>query len=258
MCSKGSSNRFWADASLRRLGQRAIGFDAHHVQGIAVTDRFIFITAVQIWRPRAWIYQLDRSTYELLQQKELTEGAYIHPGGISFDGHRLWVPLAQYRPGGPTQVLALDPETLAVTHCMYVEDHLSLLASDGRGTLYGTDWNSEHFYVWEYEGKRLIDHFPSPTGVAYQDCALRARYLMCGGHKAGKGMIDVLDPRQRAMIRRFPVGQTSRGHLLTREGMSIQEDEVFLLPEDGRKSVILRFQLEEGPEALHRSMQCPL
>lgn len=237
----------WAEVVLKEGTRRLLGFDPHHVQGLAVTDSSIFVTAVQLWPLRGWLFELDRLTHALLRKKELTEGTYVHPGGLSFDGRRLWIPLAQYRPGGATRILAVSAATLAIVQRLHVDDHVSLLAADGRGRLYGTDWDSQFFYAWDAEGHRLLQRFRTPTGVAYQDCEHRDGQLICGGYRDGAGTIDVIDPHRQAVVRRLRVGKTERGRPLTREGLSVHGRTVYLLPEGGDASTMRTFALAGLP-----------
>lgn len=228
---------------LHRPERLPLHFPAHHTQGLVVTDTAFFITAVDLWRRRGWLFRVRRDTGRPTQRVDLTEAARIHPGGLSFDGRWLWVPNATYDRHGATRILALRPDDLRVAHSFVVPHHVSLVAADGQGRLYGTDWNSKHFYVWDHAGN-LLERVASPTGVAYQDCQVVAEHLLCGGYRNPyRGMIDLIDPVRWRLVHRINAGRTAAGLLLTREGLAFHDDRLYLLPGDGHLADVLAFRL---------------
>ena len=50
-------------------------------------------------RGQGWLFRMSPQG-ELLGQAKLGEGPIYHAGGLDFDGRHLWVPVAEYRPGG--------------------------------------------------------------------------------------------------------------------------------------------------------------
>ena len=233
---------------LEPLDSQALSFPTYHVQGLAMTEDIYYVSAVDKENNRGWLFKIARESLALVEQKELTEGALIHPGGIQVDGAYLWVPNAEYDRDGPTEILALDPQSLEMSRIFSVDDHISLIASNGTDRLYGTNWDSVNFYVWDWDGN-LIERVVSPTDMAYQDCEFVDPYLMCGGTKdhGSSGTIDFIDPTSWTLVGRIEVGQTSLGHRLTREGLSFFGDGIYLLPEDGPDSEILIYRLCRNP-----------
>jgi maltose-binding protein MalE len=227
--------------SLELLDSDALNFPTYHVQGLAVTEDIYYITAIDLDNNRAWLFTVDRDSLAPLEQKELTEGTLIHPGGIELDGTYLWIPNAEYDADGPAKILALDPQSLEVSRSFTVSTHISLIASNGADRLYGTDWGSANFYVWDWDGN-LSETVASPTGVDYQDCQFVDPHLVCGGYEGGVGSIDIIDPANWTLVNRINVGVTSLGHPLTREGLSIFDGKVYLLPDDGPDSDVLIYQ----------------
>lgn len=221
-----------------KLFRYQLQFNAYHVQGLVVSDTVLFVTAVDRLRRQGWLFQVHRASGRLMQAVELTEGLRIHPGGLSFDGRWLWIPNATYDPHGSTRILALSPQDLSVQHSFTVQHHVSLLAADSQGRLYGSDWNSQYFFVWDFAG-RLLVRVPNPTKVAYQDCKLVDAYLLCGGYRdLWKGVLDLIDPENWRLVHRIPVGRTRWGWPLTREGLAVYGDTLYLLPYDGQGEVL--------------------
>ena len=159
------------------------------------------------------------------------------------DGAYLWIPNAEYDRDGPTEILAFDTQSLELSRTFNVNDHISLIASNGRDRLYGTNWDSVNFYVWDWDGV-LIEMVANPTSVAYQDCDFSDPYLICGGTRENSrnGTIDFIDPRSWTLAFRIEIGSTRLGNPLTREGLSFYGNKVFLLPEDGPDSEIMIYQ----------------
>jgi maltose-binding protein MalE len=227
--------------SLELLDSDALNFPTYHVQGLVVTEDIYYITAIDLDNNRAWLFTVDRDSLAPLEQKDLTEGTLIHPGGIELDGTYLWIPNAEYDANGPAKILALNPQSLEVSRSFTVSTHISLIASNGADRLYGTDWASANFYVWDWDGNP-IETIASPTGVEYQDCQFVDPHLVCGGYEGGGGSIDIIDPASWTLVNRINVGVTSPGNLLTREGLSIFDGKVYLLPDDGPDSEVLIYQ----------------
>src|SRR5262245_49285332 len=92
-----------------------LGFRTHHPQGMVKIGDTFFVSSVEIVKPTTRYPELrdgyDRDTGEgvghlfkidakgnLLADLKLGEGAIYHPGGIDYDGHHIWVPVAEYRP----------------------------------------------------------------------------------------------------------------------------------------------------------------
>jgi len=232
---------------LELLDSHALWFPTHHVQGLAVTEDTYYVSAVDKEGEQGWLFQIDRESRSLQNRRELTQGALIHPGGMQMDGTYLWVPNAEYDQDGPTEILQIDPQTLETVGAFAVDDHIGLVASDGINRLYGANWDSRNFYVWDWDGN-LIEKVEGPTRVKYQDCEFFDGLLACGGQKSRKrGEIDFIDPRNWTVVDGIAAGETGKGHSLTHEGLSFWGETVYLLPEDGPNSEILVYRLCRVP-----------
>ena len=108
-------NRVTRSTAWNQVDKLHLNFQTYHTEGLAITDKHIFLSAVQIIEPTekypspvngydrtpgkgvGHLFVMDRQGH---LQKDITlgEGDMYHPGGISYDGTDVWVPVAQYRP----------------------------------------------------------------------------------------------------------------------------------------------------------------
>jgi hypothetical protein len=184
-----------------------LGFDAHHPEGLArVGDRFVLST-VEVVEPTQRYPEpregTDRTAGRgvghliafdaagrLLQDQRLDDGADIyHPGGLDFDGERLWVAVAEYRPNRPSIVFSVDPATLAAREEFRLADHIGGIVHDtDRRRIVGLNWGSRVAYEWSSQGSQLRRTRNPSHYVDYQDCKFlgsdndqgRPR-MLCGG-----------------------------------------------------------------------------
>ena len=130
--------------------------------------------------------------------------------------------------------------TLAIESEFTVPDHIGCVAVTP-DFLIGGNWDSRDFYVWDHQGK-LIRKVPNTSDNSYQDLKFRDGQLVASGLLAGRrGAVDWLDLSMK-LIRRLPLGNTDRSQPLTREGMTLFEKHLWLLPEDG-DSRLFMFEL---------------
>ncbi len=228
-----------ADVTLIR--QVPLEFGTHHVQGLDVTERFYFVTSVDRKQKRAWLFKMNRQDGRLNLKKNLTEGLLIHPGGMQYDGRYVWVPNAEYRRESRTMIHGIDPNSLEIRRSFEVNDHIGAVASDGKGFLYGVNWDAKHFYAWDFDGVQL-EKIASPTSAAYQDIKFCAGKLLCSGLKDGQSAIDIIDPDTWSLIKRIDLPPDRWKTSLSREGMAF-DGNLYFLPDDGPDSRILIFAL---------------
>ena len=227
--------------NMQLTGQIPLKFSTYHVQGLEVTERFYFVTSVDTKQDRAWLFKLDKNNARLIAQKELTDSALIHPGGLQFDGRYLWIPNAEYKRQSRTMIYGLDPDTLEIFTSFTVDDHIGAVASNGKNLLYGVNWDALHFYTWDIRGRQL-KKVNSPTSMAYQDIEYLAGKLLCSGHKGEVSVLDIIDPEEWTLIKRIDVPKDRWRSNLTREGMAF-DGNLYFLPDDGPHSHILSFSL---------------
>ena len=255
--------------NLRPEGVVELSFKTYHVQGIAVTDDYYFLSAVDKSKGNGWLWKIDRSTLKVLYKVDLatksSEGVpIIHPGGITYDGDFLWVPVAGYTREGPSIIYKINPDTMEIVDKFQFEDHIGGIASNGVDNLYLANWDTVHLYVCDMKGN-VIETFINPGLAqemgyvcAYQDLdydvendlligsgETRKPYAEPDGYKFDFpyfhgyadefGMCDWIDPKTGRVTKRIEIGNTNYGRNRTRlgrEGFAYYNEVMYFVPED--------------------------
>ena len=188
------------DTAWTQVDKLKLNFPTYHTEGLAITPKHLFLSAVQIIEPTqkyptpvggydrtagkgiGHLFVMDRQGH---LQKDITlgEGDMYHPGGISYDGTNVWVPVAQYRPDSSAIIYRVDADSLAVHKQFQVDDHIGGIVRDKtNGHLVGNNWGSRRFYEWTAGGKQVRSWKNNSFFTDYQDCQYAASAKMiCGG-----------------------------------------------------------------------------
>lgn len=241
-----------------------LSFPTHHPQGMAFAGDYIFLSSVQVLEAPSNVFDPARSTpgrgvghvFVLDRNGELVQDILVgaddmyHPGGIDFDGSNIWVPVGEYRPGGNSIVLSVDPKNLAVSERFRVRDSIGWAISDSdTGMIYGGNWGSRRFYAWREDGEER-DRWENPNSfIDYQDCQFtRNGQAICSGiavlpQSNGSGEYElggmaIVDFINRRIVHETPIQIFSEaGHVLTRNPFALTFDSGGLLlhvaPDDG-------------------------
>ncbi len=243
-----------------------LDFATFHPQGLVYVGDRAFLSSVEILeeprrvppvsnrtagRGRGHLFVIDGDG-KLVRDVPVGEGDTYHPGGMDFDGSRIWVPLAEYRAASNTIVLTVDPVDFAVSEMFRVKDHVSWVVSDAANeVVYGANWGSRRFFTWGLSGE-LLDEWANPSDfVDYQDCQyLGPGRVICGGVSAlpcpdgdtdGRyelGGIAVVNLLNRQIVHETAVALfSSAGHVVTFNPFTVTADahNLFLhvAPDDG-------------------------
>ena len=244
-----------------------LAFPTHHPQGLVFVGEHTFLSSVEILenpslpedanrrtpgRGVGHVFVLDKDG-TLLRDIRVGEGDMYHPGGIDFDGSKIWVSVAEYRDRSASLVLTIDPQTFDVVERFRVADHIGWMVSDSAtNTVYGGSWGSRQFYAWNTDGSEL-DHWENPSSfIDYQDCQYAgAGQVLCSGiailpspdraQEYELGGIAIVDLLGHRIIHEAPIPVfSSGGHVLTRNpfALSIGADGLLLhvAPDDGHDS----------------------
>jgi len=203
-----------------------------HVQGIDTDGVHLWVTSVDRAARKGFLQEFSLQDGRLERSIELQDGDRYHPGGIAADAESIWIPVAEYKATSTAIIQRRNKRTLALEFQFSVPDHIGCVAVTPEFII-GGNWDSRDLYVWNHRGT-LIRKVASGTDNSYQDVKARGGYLVASGSLAGhKGAIDWLELPSMQLAHRLPVGNTDTGAALTREGMTVFEDHLWLLPEDG-------------------------
>ena len=214
-----------------------LDFATFHPQGLAFAAGLTFLSSVEIQaetRGVGHVFIIDERG-ALQRDVIVGDGGMYHPGGIDFDGSSVWVSVAQYRPGGQSMIMTIDPASGEVRERFRVADHVSWVVCDRvNGLVHGASWGSRFFYTWTVAGA-LVAYWPNPSGfIDYQDCRFLGEGLIAASGIAvlsgasgafELGGLALIDTAQRTIAREFPIGlYSTAGHTVTRNPFSISLD----------------------------------
>lgn len=208
----------------------------YHVQGLGLDAKHFWVTSVDIPNHKGYLHQFNRKTGKFERQIDLSAGARYHPGGFSIEGDSIWVPVAEYKPDSSALLVEIDKRTLSIKRKFVVPDHIGCVAING-DTLIAGNWGSRRFYVFNVQGKQL-QVLDNPEANQYQDIKFSGGMLVASGvfNHAG-GAVDWLAWPSLRLVHRIPFGLTDRDIPYTAEGMAIQGQNLYLLPENGPSRV---------------------
>jgi hypothetical protein len=165
------------------------GEDACHTQGITFTQGGLFVSCVDRLERRAWVYQYPWTPEAAdvapplpkPKKVDVTRGAMYHPSGLDHDDRCVWVAVAHYRQFmARSEVLCLDPVSLAIVSSFPVPDHIGTVAVMG-DRLALMNWDTAVIRICDQQGHELFKQ-ANPTGVAYQDCReFSSGQALCSG-----------------------------------------------------------------------------
>jgi Family of unknown function (DUF6454) len=187
-----------------------INFKTHHPQGMVKIGDTFFVSSVEITVPTKRFPEpkdgYDRDTGQgvghlfkidakgnLLGSVKVGEGAMYHPGGIDYDGHHIWVAVAEYRPNSRAIIYRVDPQAMTATEVFRFGDHIGgIVHNTDDKTLHGVSWGSRRFYKWTLGGDGKVTNADTPPDtlrvpnrahyIDYQDCHyLGGRRMLCSG-----------------------------------------------------------------------------
>jgi hypothetical protein len=203
-----------------------------HVQGIDTDGTHLWVTSVDRGLRKGYLQQFAIADGRLERAIEVQDGDRYHPGGMTADAGSLWIPVAEYRASSTSVIQKRNQQTLALEFEFKASDHIGCITALGN-SLIGANWDSRDFYIWNRRGE-ILKKVANTSGNKYQDLKFRNGRLVGSGLLAdGKGAVDWLDAESLQLLHRLPMGNTDRSQPLTREGMTIVGDQLWLLPEDG-------------------------
>jgi len=246
-------NTVWNEVDRLKLD-----FPTFHPEGLVVTDNRIFLSSVEVIEPTqkypspvggydrtpgkgvGHLFVMNREG-ELQKDIVLGEGDMYHPGGISYDGTDVWVPVAQYRPDSSAIIYKVNAQSLKATEQFRVQDHIGgIVRDETTGHLVGNNWGSRRFYDWRPDGSTTSAWANPSHFVDYQDCQyVASAKMLCGGVTnlpqtpaaggAGAtyelGGMALIDLHTHAILHEVPFQKWSTaGHVMTRNPLKLAAD----------------------------------
>jgi hypothetical protein len=233
------------ESSWKLVDSVRVRFRTYHPQGmVKIGDTFI-VSSVDAEGRVGHLFKMDAAG-NLLADLTLHDGSMYHPGGIDYDGTRVWVPVAEYRPDSRSIVYRVDPRTMKATEVLRFADHIGAIVHDtDDSTLHGVSWGSRRFYRWTLDREGRVTNAGVPPDalrtlnsshyVDYQDCKYAGRHrMLCTGvteirqtkdappfRLGGIAIIDLADGRP---LHQVPV------LLWTPRGMDMTHNPVWIEP----------------------------
>jgi len=258
----------------------ALKFPTYHPQGFALVGNRIFMSTVEIIEAPVK-YDVPQNGFdrtpgegvghvlvltrdgELLKDITLGKGHMYHPGGIDFDGHNVWIPVAQYRPDSRGIVYTVDPTTFEVRKRFSYEDHIGgVVHSSETGDVHGVSWGSRRVFRWDTSGQLEDLSANRSHFIDYQDCAyVRVGKQICSGvtelptADGGKyelGGLALLNLETDKILHEVPFQYFSAaGHVATRNPVALEVDgdtvRLLAAPDDGAEGAGTELLVYEAP-----------
>ncbi len=176
-----TARRFSRGTPWESVAEVALGFDAHHPQGMVRVDDVWWVSTVDTDAGRGWVLAVD-DRGRLLDRTPVGDDVCFHPGGMDFDGEALWVASSEYRPRSTAVVERLVPGSYPEP-AFNVDDHVGAIVHLGRdGDLVGWTWGSRRFRRWTTEGEPVAERRDPGHFVDHQDGQwLGDDLVLCGG-----------------------------------------------------------------------------
>ncbi len=227
-----------------------LGFFTGHVQGIALTESYLFLTAVEEEEKTGYLFKADKNTYQLLAQVKFRVGNIYHPGGISYHNGYILLPLAAYKAQTVSIIFKIDPENLQPAQAFIATDHIGAVTSNG-DYIFGMNWDAKDIYIWDSRGK-LLKKIRNRRHTAYQDIEYHNGKLYCSGIRRGTskhGKIDVYrfhkENLELSLEKSIAMPEINDKHSIAKEGMTLQNGYLYFVPEDFPSTRLYRVKIEE-------------
>ena len=194
-------------------------------------------------------------------------GTLNHPGGFDSDGENLWIPISQSRRNGQTLVRKFsihsltEKDDVTPVKSIIINDHIGAIAvSHSSKRLFGANWDTELAYELSVDGNTM-EHYERNTfirnspnwSIAVQDWKVHEGFLIASGLDRSskllanrpRSLIQLINVKTRQITAELRLPRHATGNL-TREGMAVFDEHIWLLPGDlGVEDKLYRFPLDE-------------
>ncbi|MDP7051846.1 MAG: DUF6454 family protein [Verrucomicrobiota bacterium] len=190
-----------------------------------------------------------------------------HPGGFDTDGENLWIPISQSRRNGKTMLRKfpirslIDKGDATPAESIIINDHIGAIAvSRNPKRLFGANWDTMLVYelsvdgssIQHFERNRFITNLPK-WSIAVQDWKVHDGFLIASGLDKNykllasrpRSLIQLINAKTRQISAELRLPRRASGNF-TREGMSVFNEHIWLLPDDlQEENELYRFSFNE-------------
>ena len=215
-----------------------------HLGGLAADADSYYVSGSDVDRRVGLLFQVSRTSHTISQMRTIVEGDRYRLGGVHVGSGYLWAPIAGDDPAAPSLVLGIEAGLLRVSRRIETSDRISAVAELG-SSVYGLSEASSRIYEWSREGQ-LLRAAELSTGATYVDMEVVRDSLVCTGHDAAGGVIDVLDPASLTLLVRHRCHTaTAEGAWVTSGGFAYRDEVFYFLPQPGKFPLLLSYTLNE-------------
>ena len=214
------------------------------ITGLAADETSFFVSSYDAERDAGLILQVSQDSHTISQLRAVSDGPLNRPVALHAGASYLWAVLTPPDGGGASVLVGLDQQSLGVKRRIEAGAPLRAAVEGRDGRVYGLGEGSDRFYVWSADGQALGEAAVS-TGAAYADMDLIGGSLVCAGHDAEGGVLDVLDPESLTLLARHRCrAQGDGGNWVTDGGFAFEKGIFYFLPGQGKFPMLLSYELE--------------
>lgn len=229
---------------LARLPVSALMIDAPRIRGLAVSERFFYVSSFDPDRYEAYLYKVNRENHSVVQVRTLREEGRYQLGGLYLVDNILLVPLAGDEADAGSSLLFIDTYHLEIQRKIEVGDRIRAVAQGTDDLIYGVSFGSNVFYVWTPAGEEIRKKTIFEP-IEYSDMEIVQGSLVCSGVDSHSGIIDIIDPYTfTLLVRHRCYTRTPDQQWVTSKGFALFDGVFYFVPNEGHFPMLMRYVLD--------------
>ena len=214
------------------------------ITGLAADETSFYVSSYDAEKDAGLVLQISRDSHTISQVRAVSDGPLNRLTALHAGAPYLWAVVARADVGGPSVLLGLDRQSLGVKKRIEVGVALRAVVEGRDGRIYGLGQESDRFYVWSADGE-VLGQVAISAGATYTDMDLVRGSLVCAGHDAQGGVLDVLDPESLTLlVRHRCYARIDSGEWVTDGGFAVEDGVFYFLPGQGKFPMLLSYELE--------------
>jgi hypothetical protein len=223
---------------------RPLMIEVPRISGLAADAASFYVSSFDPTRGSGLVLQVSRSSHTIRQVRALSEAGRGQLGAMQRGRELAWVPLFRDGVGESGLVVGLDPGTLETRWRIEAGIALRAVAEGADGRLYGLGADSLRFHTWSADGT-FLGSASVTTNAEYADMEAVRGSLVCAGHDAQSGVLDVLDAETLSLLVRHRChARADDGGWVTDGGFAVEGSTFFFLPGQGKFPMLLSYALD--------------